>query len=102
MTRRSVSGGQVRNYIAKYNEMLNTMRSTFGPNTVIFAGCGPMSQTKYFCSYLQGIVASRKDPNLVLLDYRAPTVGKLLGCLDHPTWCVHVPCRGAFFERLCV
>lgn len=74
-------------FVNTYATFIGYLRSNFPKSSKIFVGCGPMSQTKYFCPYLTDMVNKMQatDPNIYLLDFRVPNLS-LTGCLDHPTW----------------
>jgi hypothetical protein len=72
-----------------YVDFIARVRAALGKDVHIFLGCGPMSQTVFFCPLVLQLEAqlSATDPHISSLDFRMPGM-VLIGCLDHPNWCV--------------
>ncbi len=75
-------------YVKAYQGLINDTLLVFGPSVKIFLGCGPMSQTRYFCPLVQKLVEEYTGygyKGFYLIDFRIEDL-PLIGCLAHPNW----------------
>jgi hypothetical protein len=68
-----------------YRTLVARLLTLYPPTTKLFLGCGPMSQTRFFCPDVTAIVREQNSSRVNLIDFRDPTL-VLKGCLDHPNW----------------